>query len=92
MQGVTSPGVDCLTSTHAIEFDWANEWREAIDQSLHYAMMSGKRAGIILLYKKETDIKYLARLKEEISRRNLDIDILTYNEISERSLAGYSTL
>ena len=29
--------VDCLTDTHAIEFDFANKWAESIGQALHYA-------------------------------------------------------
>lgn len=28
--------VDCLTDTHAVEFDFANKWAESIGQALHY--------------------------------------------------------
>ena len=28
--------VDCLTSCHAVEFDFANKWAESIGQALHY--------------------------------------------------------
>ncbi|WP_171018846.1 hypothetical protein ACONUD_00725 [Microbulbifer harenosus] len=29
--------VDCLTETHAMEFDFAPKWAEAIGQALYYA-------------------------------------------------------
>lgn len=41
---------DLLTDTLAIEVDWAKKWPEAIGQSLHYARLTKKRPGIILLY------------------------------------------
>lgn len=69
---------DCLTETHAIEFDFANKWAEAIGQSLHYAAQPGKRAGIVLIMEKpERDIKYLERLELTIDKHHLPIDIWT---------------
>ncbi len=41
--------VDCLTDTHAIEYDFTRKWHEAIGQALHYALMTGKQAGIVLI-------------------------------------------
>jgi len=41
--------VDCLTDSHAIEYDFSHKWAEAIGQSLHYSLMTGKRAGIVLI-------------------------------------------
>ena len=32
--------VDCLTDTHAIEFDFADKWAESIGQALHYSFMT----------------------------------------------------
>ncbi len=43
--------VDCLTDTHAIEYDFQHKWAEAIGQSLHYSLMTGKKAGITLICK-----------------------------------------
>ena len=34
--------VDCLTDTHAVEFDFANKWAEGIGQALHYQKMTNK--------------------------------------------------
>lgn len=55
--------VDCLTDTHAIEFDFAKKWAEAIGQSLHYARMTKKKAGIVLIIEKEKDFVYFERIK-----------------------------
>lgn len=55
--------IDCLTKTHAIEFDFASKWAEAIGQSLHYARMSGKNAGIVLIIENKNDYKYYNKIK-----------------------------
>lgn len=41
--------VDCLTETHAVEFDFANKWAESIGQALHYQRMTGRKAKIVLI-------------------------------------------
>jgi len=64
---------DCLTSTHAVEVDFARKWKEAIRQSLHYSRQTGKRAGIVLILETPKDRKYWDRLKSEIRRRRLSI-------------------
>lgn len=66
---------DCLTSTHAIEFDFGSKWAEAIGQSLHYASRTGKRAGIVLILEQNSDLKYFVRLNETINRFKLPIDV-----------------
>ena len=55
--------VDCLTDEYAIEFDFAEKWAEAIGQALHYSLMTGKSAGIVLIgsqgdagYKRAKDV------------------------------------
>lgn len=55
--------IDCLTKTHAIEFDFASKWAEAIGQSLHYSNMTGKNAGIVLIIENNDDYKYFNRIK-----------------------------
>ena len=45
--------VDCLTDTHAIEFDFADKKYEAVGQALHYAVMTGKKPGIVLILDKK---------------------------------------
>ena len=65
---------DCLTSTHAIEFDFGNKWAEAIGQALYYAIQTGKKAGIVLILEKQKDYKYWIRLNSIIAHYGLPID------------------
>jgi hypothetical protein len=37
---------DCVTDTHAIEFDFGNNWAEAIGQSAYYSLQSEKKRGL----------------------------------------------
>ena len=66
--------VDCLTSTHAVEFDFARKWSEAIGQSLGYAIETNKRAGIALIIENNSDYKYWIKLNSIIERYELPID------------------
>ena len=65
---------DCLTSMHAVEFDFGNKWAEAIGQALYYAIQTGKKAGIVLILEKEKDRKYWIRLNTIIQYYGLPID------------------
>ena len=66
--------VDCLTGSHAIEFDWANKWPESIGQSLYYSLQTGKRAGVVLIVKRPKHYKYWIRLNSTIDNFELPID------------------
>ncbi len=67
--------VDCLTDTHVVEVDFATKWYEAVGQSLHYALITGKRAGILLVMEKPTDIKYWKRMVRVVEHYALPIDV-----------------
>jgi|SaaInlStandDraft_5_1057022.scaffolds.fasta_scaffold107440_2 hypothetical protein len=71
--------IDCLTESHAVEVDFAHKWAEAIGQSLHYSLMSGKRAGILLILRKPHDELLLKRIQSVIHHFNLPIDVFTLN-------------
>lgn len=68
---------DCVTDTHAIEFDYSYKWAEAVGQSLHYANMTGKKAGIHLIMKGRSAHKHLNRLKGVVGEYALPIDVQT---------------
>jgi len=72
---------DCLTATHAIEFDFGSKWAEAIGQSLYYSIQTGKRAGIVLILEHKKDYKYWIRLNTIIEHYNLPID--TWKVVNE---------
>ncbi len=66
---------DCVTATHAIEYDFANKWYEAIGQSLNYAFQTDKRAGIVIIVERPKDRKYFIRLNSIIDFYQLPIDV-----------------
>lgn len=56
--------VDCLTSEYAVEVEYAHKWAEAIGQSLFYAKMTGRKAGIVLIMTEKGDDRFARRLRE----------------------------
>jgi hypothetical protein len=65
---------DCVTESHAIEFDFGDNWSEAVGQSAFYALQTGKKAGIVLILESMKDRKYWIRLNSTIGHFNLPID------------------
>ncbi|MCP4984776.1 MAG: hypothetical protein GY928_01555 [Colwellia sp.] len=72
--------VDCLTNTHAIEYDWGKKWAESLGQALFYSAMTGKKAGIVLIVNPKTKDRYLKRLNKAISDNNLAVDVWTIKQ------------
>jgi hypothetical protein len=72
--------VDCLTEQYAVEFEFASNWAEAIGQSLYYAAMTDKKPGIVLIYEKDSDTKYLDRINKVIDENKLSIRIWVLNK------------
>ena len=66
---------DCVTTSHALEFDFGNKWAEAIGQSLNYGMQTGKRPGIVLILERPKDMRYYIRLNSIILHYGLSIDV-----------------
>jgi len=65
--------IDCLTDSHAIEFEFARKWPEAIGQSLEYSMLTGKSAGIVLVLRRSEDEAYWQRLNAVVRHYRLPI-------------------
>jgi hypothetical protein len=65
---------DCVTDTHAIEFDFGDGWAEAIGQSAYYSLQTKKKSGIVLILETMKDRKYWIRLNTTIQHFNLPID------------------
>lgn len=66
---------DCITATHAVEVEFAKRWSQAVGQSLHYALKTGKRAGIVLILARPSSEKYLHRLKAIVDHFTLPITV-----------------
>ena len=41
--------MDCLTSCHAVEFDFASKWAESVGQALYYQYKTNKKAMVVLI-------------------------------------------
>lgn len=65
---------DCLTNTHAIEFDFGPKWAESIGQALYHGLQTGKKPGIVLIIENEDQYKYWIRLNSIIINYRLPID------------------
>lgn len=66
--------IDILTDSHAIEVEWAPKWKESIGQALWYAMDKNTKPKIILLLKKQSDLKYFLMLNSAIKRVDMEFD------------------
>ncbi len=79
--------VDCVTSTHAIEFDFAKKWGESIGQALYYAVILNKQAGIVLIMEKgKADERYLSRVKEVAKRYNITVWTMKPEDLAEKGV------
>lgn len=64
--------VDVLTGTHAIEVEFAGQWKHAIGQALWYSLQTGKQAGIVLVVRDEKrDRGHVIRLGSVIQANKL---------------------
>ncbi len=71
--------VDCVTATHAIEFDFAKKWAEGTTQAIHYARMTGLLPGLVLICRHPKDKKKLRQVKLNSDFYNLNIKIWGIN-------------
>jgi len=70
--------VDCLTNTHAVEFDFANKWAESVGQAEYYALKTGKRGKVVLILEdSKKDFVYLYRVKKLAEKHNFDVEFIT---------------
>lgn len=65
---------DCVTKTHAIEFDFASKWAESIGQALYYAIATGLKPGIVLILENpQKEQKYLARVNAVAKKHGITV-------------------
>ena len=69
--------VDCLTKSHAVEFDFANKWAESVGQAEYYAMMTGLRGKVVLIIENDNEYKYLKRVRKLAKIHDFDVDYVT---------------
>ncbi|GAB2507309.1 hypothetical protein [Microbulbifer agarilyticus] len=67
--------VDCLTATHAVEFDFAPKWAEAIGQALYYASQTDRKAAVVLILRSPKDERYVRRIEAAVASAGVELDI-----------------
>lgn len=89
LQKRLSDGSECdvLTDTHAWEIDFAEKWAEAIGQSLHYAEITNKKPGIVLITDNGKDWQCLVRCARLCGK--LGIELRVYPKQSDEFLEKY---
>ena len=76
--------VDCLTSTHAIEFDFANKWAESIGQALYYSIKTRTKARVVLIMEQpEKEQRFLKRLQTVACKFNITIWTMTPKDMNK---------
>ena len=71
---------NCLTQTHAIEFDFEKKWAECIGQALHYGIQTGKKPKCILILRGnqlENKRIYFQRIKTISKKYNFEVEYIT---------------
>lgn len=70
--------VDCLTSTHAVEFDFWHKWAESVGQALHYGLMTGKKPKVVLILENpKGQMCYYKRVRNLSAIYNFDVEYIT---------------
>ncbi len=64
----------CITSTHAVAFEFARNWKDALGAALYSSFETGKKAGIVLIIENEKDLEYWKRLNSTIAHFKMPID------------------
>jgi hypothetical protein len=65
---------ECLTETHAVEFEFAPQWAGVLGKALGGAVQTGRKAGVVLILRSKEDLKYWLLLNSTIKELNLPID------------------
>ena len=77
---------DVLATHHAIEVEFAAKWCEAIGQALNYASQTGRRGTVALILEKESDERFLTRLRDVVSWHQLPISVIVLRPFGADSL------
>lgn len=66
---------DCETEEYIYEVDFAPKFKEAIGQAIHYSVVSGKKAGILLIIEKPAHWKYYRALLRDLRHKKLYVRV-----------------
>lgn len=68
--------VDLLTADEAIEADWAHKWPEGVGQALYYALVTGRRPGLMLLVRDPSaESRFVYRAQAVCARHGITLHV-----------------
>lgn len=67
---------DILTDDIAYEVDYAYRWHQAVGQALHYARLTNRRPGVILIQRTVDDSRFVESLQAVNERFKLNLHIV----------------
>ena len=77
---------DVLTASHAVEVEFAAKWCEAVGQSLNYASQTGKAGAIAIILERDSDVRFLQRLRALIAFHRLPLVIVVMRPFGKAGL------
>ena len=69
---------DIVTDTFVIEVDFSEKWAESIGQSLYYAEMTNRKAGVLLVVNGNLDERFIRRLMTVAVRKDITVWLMDY--------------
>lgn len=75
---VESGRIDLVHQKIAFEIEWADNWKEAVGQSLWYGLQSNLQPGIILIMRNKEDYKYSVMLGTTLEYAGLSDKVKVY--------------
>ena len=80
--------VDCLLPGYAVEVDFAHKWAEGMGQALHYARVTGRKPGVVLILKKPSDVRFAKRLMADAFYFGVPLTVWTTGVAPASNLDG----
>lgn len=77
---------DVFAPHHSIEVAFADQWAEAIGQSLNYASQTGRLPAVALILERSSDDRFLTRLRQVISWHQLPIAVIVLRPFNADAL------
>ncbi|WP_281952018.1 hypothetical protein [Nitrosophilus kaiyonis] len=65
-----------MTNTYAFEVDFGRKAFESIGQALYYAMMTGKKPGIVLIQETRRDNRYIGKIKRLAKKYGIAVFVI----------------
>lgn len=68
---------DCITTSYAVEVEFAGKYHEGVGQALDYAQQTGKKPAILLIIESEKDWRHYNKLKPLAAKEGIRLWYIT---------------